>query len=366
LEEVVMDPTFWAGRKVFLTGHTGFKGGWLALWLQQAGAQVLGYSLAPPSSPSMFEEAGVGVGMRTVFGDIRDLQKISTAMGEFRPEVVFHLAAQSLVRLSYADPVGTYATNVMGTVNVLEAIRAVDSVRAAVVISSDKCYENNEWVWGYRETDPMGGYDPYSSSKGCTELVSAAYRQSYFSPAVRSDSDVRLASGRAGNVIGGGDWATDRLVPDFIRAMSLDEPIHIRNPQAQRPWQHVLEPLSGYVLLAERLMGLNGPDFTSGWNFGPEDKDAITVSAIVKKLTDLWGPKATYRIAEGEHLHEAAFLKLDCSKARARLGWRPRIDVDAALTWTVEWHKSNIAGMNMRDVTLGQIARFSAAIPAVC
>lgn len=363
---MVMTPEFWSGRKVFLTGHTGFKGGWLAIWLQQAGAQVLGYALEPPSNPNLFEVADVGRGMHTIFGDIRDLRKISTAMGDFRPEVVFHLAAQSLVRPSYADPVGTYATNVMGTVHVLEAVRAVDSVKAAVVVSSDKCYENNEWAWGYRETDPMGGYDPYSSSKGCTELVSAAYRRSYFSSSNRSSSGVRLGSGRAGNVIGGGDWATDRLVPDFIRAMSLEQPIHVRNPHAQRPWQHVLEPLSGYVLLAERLMGSNGQDFASGWNFGPEDNDPIPVSAIVQKLTALWGPKATYRIAEGEHPHEAAFLKLDCSVARARLGWRPRLGVDTALAWTVEWHKSNIAGMNMRDATLEQIARFSTAIPAVC
>ncbi len=360
-----MDSEFWAGRKVFLTGHTGFKGSWLALWLQQSGAQVLGYSLEPPTGPNMFQIAGVGDEMRSIFGDIRDLEKVSSAMSEFKPEIVFHLAAQSLVRPSYADPVGTYATNVMGTVHVLEAIRSVESVRAAVVVSSDKCYENNEWVWGYRETDPMGGFDPYSSSKGCTELVSAAFRQSYFSSAGGIASRVRLASGRAGNVIGGGDWATDRLVPDFLKAMARGEPIRIRNPHAQRPWQHVLEPLSGYALLAERLIGPRGEDFASGWNFGPDDKDAIPVSEIVTTLTGLWSSKAAYEIAEGEHPHEASFLKLDCSKARARLGWRPRLNVDSALAWTVEWYKALHAGSDMRNVSVDQIARFKSIAPDI-
>jgi len=353
-----MDPAIWSGRKVFVTGHTGFKGGWLALWLQQMGADIQGYALEPPARPSMFEVAGVGRGLHSTIGDIRDLEKLASQMAQFKPEVVFHLAAQPLVRPSYSDPVGTYSTNVMGTVHVLEAIRRVGSVEAAVVVTSDKCYENSEWVWGYRETDPMGGFDPYSNSKGCTELVTAAYRRSFFSPGATDARGMPLASARAGNVIGGGDWATDRLVPDFIRAMTRQESIRVRNPHAQRPWQHVLEPLGGYLLLAERLLSAGGQRYASGWNFGPNDSDAIPVSALVEKLTSLWGPGAAFAIDAGEHLHEAALLKLDCSKAHALLGWQPRLNVDTALAWTVEWHKEMQAGANMREVTMAQIARF--------
>lgn len=361
LEDLVITPDDWSGRRVFLTGHTGFKGGWLALWLQKRGAEVLGFSLEPRAQPSIFEIAEVGKGMRTILGDIRDLQTLSTAMTEFKPEVVFHLAAQSLVRPSYADPVGTFATNVMGTVHVLEAIRSAGSVKAVVIVTSDKCYENNEWAWGYRESDAMGGHDPYSSSKGCTELVTAAYRRSFFSPA---GTDVHglpvVASARAGNVIGGGDWATDRLVPDFIRAMSKGEIIRIRNPAAQRPWQHVLEPLSGYILLAGRLLESDGQKYATGWNFGPRDDDAIPVAALVQKLTSLWGAKAAYAFDTDAQPHEASFLKLDCSRAHALLGWRPRLNVESALAWTVEWHKAMSEGANMREVVAMQIARFEA------
>ena len=285
---------------------------------------------------------------------------MSLHMADFEPDVVLHLAAQSLVRPSYTDPVGTYATNVMGTVHVLEAIRRTGSVRAAVVVTSDKCYENHEWVWGYRETDPMGGYDPYSNSKGCAELVTAAYRRSFFSPSAASAAGLSLASARAGNVIGGGDWAADRLVPDFIRAMSGKESIRIRSPHAQRPWQHVLEPLGGYLLLAEKLLGADGRKYASGWNFGPKDGDAIPVAAMVRKLTALWGPDASYMVDRANHPHEAALLKLDCSKAHSLLGWRPRLNVDTALAWTVEWHKAMLSGAEMRDVTAAQIARFQA------
>lgn len=353
-----MNAGSWSGRKVLVTGHTGFKGGWLALWLQKLGAEVVGYALEPATRPSLFETAGVAKGMRSIFGDVRDPQKLTKLVSEFQPEIVFHLAAQSLVRPSYADPVGTYSTNVMGTVHLLEAIRMAGSVKAIVVVTSDKCYENNEWVWGYRETDPMGGFDPYSNSKGCAELVTAAYRQSFFASGRDKAAKTGIASARAGNVIGGGDWSADRLVPDFIRAMSGQEPIRVRNPNAQRPWQHVLEPLGGYLALAEKLSGAQIEKYASGWNFGPSDADAITVGAIVQKLSTLWGPGASFTIDSGEHPHEASFLKLDCSKARAHLGWQPRIGVDTALAWTVEWHKSMLSGASMRAVTEAQIARF--------
>lgn len=360
MEEMVIRQASWSGKRVFVTGHTGFKGSWLALWLQALGADVLGYSLAPPTEPNMFEAASVAQGMRTIIGDVRDLEKLATAMAEFRPEAVFHLAAQSLVRPSYSDPVGTYATNVMGTVHVLEAIRSAGSVRAAVIVTSDKCYENNEWVWGYRESDPMGGYDPYSNSKGCSELVTSAYRQSFFASEVEEGRGTAVASARAGNVIGGGDWAADRLVPDFVRAMSKGELIRIRNPGAQRPWQHVLEPLSGYLLLAERLIERDGRKFASGWNFGPRDDDAVPVATLVRKMAALWGEGAAYTVDTSLQPHEASFLKLDCSRARAMLGWQPRMDIDSALAWTVEWHKAKQGGANMREVSSAQIDRFAA------
>ena len=348
----------WKGRRVFLTGHTGFKGSWLSLWLQQLGAEVCGYALEPPTKPSIFEIARIGSGMRSVIADLRDLETLTSAISEFRPDVLFHLAAQSLVRPSYSDPVSTYAINVMGTAHVLEAIRTAGKVAAAVVVTSDKCYENHEWAWGYRESDPMGGYDPYSNSKGCAELVISAYRQSFFNPSKRGHHGLALASARAGNVIGGGDWATDRLVPDFIRAMSKGDAIKIRSPQSIRPWQHVLEPLSGYLRLAEHLMEPDGTKFASGWNFGPSDDDAIPVIDLVKKLTASWGEHASYTVEPDARLHEATFLKLDCSKARSLLDWRPRLDVDSAVAWTVEWHKAMRDGHDMREFTASQIKRF--------
>lgn len=348
---------FWRGKRVFVTGHTGFKGSWLSLWLQQMGADVVGYALAPPTKPSLFEVARVGEGMHSIIADIRDLPTLTTAIAEHRPEIVFHLAAQPLVRLSYEQPVETYATNVMGTVHVLEAVRQTGGVRAVVNITTDKCYENREWVWGYRENEPMGGYDPYSNSKGCAELVTAAYRTSFFNSANHVKHGVALASARAGNVIGGGDWAKDRLIPDIMAAFFEQRPVVIRNPQAIRPWQHVLEPLSGYLMLAERLWA-EGPAFAEGWNFGPNEEDTRPVEWIVKHLAGTWGKGATWSIDGGNHPHEASYLKLDISKARSRLDWHPRWDLEISLRHIVDWNLAYRRGGNMRDLTLKQIAEY--------
>ncbi len=345
-----MTPEFWKGRKVFLTGHTGFKGSWLTLWLHALGAEVTGYALRPPTTPSLFEQARVADGITSVLGDMRDSDALRAAMQQTAPEVVIHMAAQALVRYSYANPVETYATNVLGTVHLLEAVRATPSVRAVVNVTSDKCYENREWVWGYREDEAIGGYDPYSSSKGCAELVTSAYRRSYFS----GDDGPLLASGRAGNVIGGGDWAQDRLIPDMVRAFSAGRPVVIRNPHAIRPWQHVLEPLSGYLTLAEALVD-RGAAFAEGWNFGPGEDDAKTVKCIVEWLVGLWGGGASWELDASAQQHEAGYLKLDCSKARTRLGWTPRWTLATALERIVQWQRALDAGADMRLVTLEQI-----------
>ncbi len=355
-----MTTEVWSGKRVFLTGHTGFKGSWMALWLKAMGAEVLGYSLPAPTKPSMFELAAVGDAVTSVVGDVRDLEKLTSEMTRFRPEVVFHLAAQSLVRPSYRDPVETFSTNVMGTVHVLEAIRRAPSIKAAVMVTSDKCYENNEWAWGYRESDPMGGYDPYSNSKGCAELVTSSYRRSFFSASTSDTAHPAVASARAGNVIGGGDFSLDRLVPDFMRAMSAGEPVRIRNPGAQRPWQHVLEPLCGYITLAERLLQPDGQNFATGWNFGPRDEDAIHVESLVQKFVGLWGAGAKYSVDASPQPHEATYLKLDTSRARALLGWKTHLGVESAIDWTVEWHKACSSGLAMRELTESQITRFSA------
>ena len=352
-----LNPEFWRGKRVFLTGHTGFKGSWLSLWLQQIGANVVGYALAPPTDPSLFEVASVGEGMHSIIADIRDLPTLTAAIVEHRPEIVFHMAAQPLVRLSYEQPVETYATNVMGSVHVLEAIRQTGGVRAAVMITTDKCYENREWVWGYRENEPMGGYDPYSNSKGCAELVTAAYRTSFFNPAEHTKHGVSLASARAGNVIGGGDWAKDRLIPDIITAFLEQRPVVIRNPQAVRPWQHVLEPLRGYLMLAEHLW-TEGPGFAEGWNFGPNDEDAKPVEWIVERLAGTWATGATWSIDGGDHPHEANYLKLDISKARSRLDWHPRWNLETSLQHIVDWYLAYQRGDNMRDLTLNQITQY--------
>ena len=354
LEGVVNpDPAFWAGRSVLVTGHTGFKGSWLTLWLERLGARVTGYALAPDTEPSLFRAAAAG-SCDDRRGDVRDLPTLRAAMESVRPSVVFHLAAQSLVRPSYRDPVGTYATNVMGTVNLLDAVRTVGGVDAAVIVTSDKAYENREWPWAYRETEPMGGHDPYSNSKGCAELVTAAYRASFFA------NGPRVGSARAGNVIGGGDWSADRLVPDIVRGFGEGRSVEIRAPHAIRPWQHVLEPLSGYLRLAEALAGPGGDAAAEGWNFGPADEDCRPVSFIVDRLARSWGEAATWHLSTGTHPHEAHFLKVDASKARARLGWAPRLRLPDALDWTAAWYRDAAAGRDAAALTREQIARYEA------
>ena len=350
-----MNAEFWRGKRVLLTGHTGFKGSWLSLWLQSMDAQVVGYALAPPTEPSLFEVAGVGAGMTSVIGDILDLEHLRSVFAEHKPEIVIHMAAQPLVRYSYAEPVETYSTNVMGTVNLLEAVRGTPGVKAVVNVTTDKCYENREWAWGYRENEAMGGYDPYSSSKGCAELVTAAYRNSFFNSATFNvKHSIAIASARAGNVIGGGDWAEDRLIPDIMRAITQGRSVTIRNPHAIRPWQHVLEPLSGYLKLAQKLYE-EGAAYAEGWNFGPNDEDAKPVQWIVEQLTQSWGEGASWLLDGGEHPHEAHYLKLDCSKAKGRLDWHPRWHLDEALKRIVDWQKQYLYGRDMRAVTIEQI-----------
>lgn len=358
MEGLEMNPEFWRTKRVLLTGHTGFKGSWLSLWLQSMGAQVIGYALAPPTKPSLFEVAEVGKGMISVIADIRDLERLRAVFAEHKPEVVIHMAAQPLVRYSYVEPVETYSVNVMGAVNLLEAVRFTDSVKAVVNVTSDKCYENREWVWGYRENEAMGGYDPYSNSKGCVELVTAAYRNSYFHPERYLQHGVALASVRAGNVIGGGDWADDRLIPDIMRAITQGKSVNIRSPQAIRPWQHVLEPLSGYLVLARKLYE-EGPGYAEGWNFGPNDDDARPVKWIVESLTKTWGQGASWLLDSDNHPHEAHYLKLDCSKAKARLGWQPRWHLEEALGAIIDWHRAYREGRDMRELTLRQIRAYA-------
>jgi CDP-glucose 4,6-dehydratase len=355
-----MNPSFWKGKKVFMTGHTGFKGGWLSLWLQEMGAIVKGYSLPAPTSPSLFEEAKVGMRMSNEEGDIRDFTHLRQVISEFKPEIVFHMAAQPLVRLSYEDPMETYSTNVMGTVYLLEAVKQVGGVKAVVNITSDKCYENREWVWGYREDEAMGGYDPYSNSKGCAELVASSYRQSFFNKDKYAEHGCALASVRAGNVIGGGDWADDRLIPDMLKAFSNNKAVEIRSPHAIRPWQHVLEPLSGYITIAEHLYE-HGCDFAEGWNFGPKDEDAKPVEWIVNTLTSVWGDDASWSLSEGEHPHEAHYLKLDCSKAKMRLNWQPVWDLEHTLTKIVNWQKAWLDKQDMQQYTINEIKEYMTA-----
>lgn len=352
-----MDQDFWKGKKVFLTGHTGFKGAWLSMWLLSVGAEVSGYALEPPTTPSLFALSGIGGHMRSTIADIRNLELLQRALHEAAPDIVIHMAAQPLVRDSYRIPAETYAVNVMGTVNLLEAVRQCSRVRAVVNVTTDKCYENREWVWGYRENEPFGGYDPYSSSKACSELVTAAYRNSFFNSAQYGEHGVALASARAGNVIGGGDWAADRLIPDCIRSLMADETIIIRNPHAIRPWQHVLEPLSGYLLLARKLYE-EGVRFAGGWNFGPSDDDAKPVEWIVRAMCKKWSKGRWYEVYGEEHPHEARYLKLDCSKARGELGWRPRWNLEKALDLIIEWTRAYENNEDMKAVSLRQIAEY--------
>lgn len=343
----------WRGRRVLVTGHTGFKGSWLSLWLHALGAEVTGFALPPPSEPSLFATARIDELIAHHEGDVRDMTALRAAVDASRPEAIFHLAAQPLVRLSYREPVETYATNVMGTVHLLEAARRAPDVKAIVCVTSDKCYENREWVWPYRENDPMGGHDPYSSSKGCAELVAAAYRSSFFA------NGPGLATVRAGNVIGGGDWAADRLIPDLVRAFEAGAAPLIRSPNAVRPWQHVLEALGGYLQIAERLLA-GERQFADAWNFGPADDDTRPVSWIVERMRAAWGGAPQPQADHGSRVHEAGLLRLDCSKARAALGWRPALNLEQALDWIVEWHKAIGRGEDARAITLKQIADYQA------
>lgn len=347
-----MNSLFWCGRRVFLTGHTGFKGGWLALWLQKLGAVVHGYALSPPTKINLFTVARIEEGMAgSVINDIRDFEKLKAAMQLAKPEVVFHLAAQPLVRYSYTEPVETYATNVMGTVHLLEAVRSCPSVKAVINVTSDKCYENREWFWGYRENEPVGGHDPYASSKACSEIVTTAYRRSFL-----DQEKIAVATARAGNVIGGGDWATGRLIPDMLRAIDAGEKLIIRSPQAIRPWQHVLEPLAGYLMLAERLI-TECTTYSEPWNFGPADEDTRSVRWIVESVAAKC-PDLSWECSNVNQPHEADSLKLDCSKAHARLGWYPRWDLPTALDQTMEWHLTWKQDADMREFTLSQITTY--------
>jgi CDP-glucose 4,6-dehydratase len=346
-----MTPSFWAGRRVLLTGHTGFKGAWLSLWLAELGAEVTGLALPPDQTPSLFEEAHVGERITSTIGDIRDRAVVEDAFRRARPEIVLHLAAQALVRRSYREPVETYATNVMGTAHVLEAARRSPGLQAVVVVTTDKCYENREWIWPYRESEPLGGHDPYSSSKACAELVVSAYRRSFL-----AEQGIGVASARAGNVIGGGDWSEDRLLPDLIRAFEEGRPAIVRRPDAVRPWQHVLEPLHGYLLLAERLAG--GEKVAEAWNFGPTELGAASVRHVADALVREWGGTAVWRHVPDPGPHEATLLRLDISKARAELGWTPALDLGESLRWTIDWHKRHLAGESAAAASAGQLADY--------
>jgi CDP-glucose 4,6-dehydratase len=349
LENLELSSSFWNNKRVLITGHTGFKGGWLSIWLQRLGANVAGYALPAATEPSLFALANVSTGMRSEMGDIRDLDHLSQFVAEFQPEIIFHLAAQALVRPSYSDPVETFSSNVLGTVNILEAVRQCDSVRAVVIVTTDKCYENLERQEGYREDEPLGGHDPYSSSKGCAELVTSSYRRSF---------SLAVASARAGNVIGGGDWAEDRLLPDVMRSFMAKEEVAIRNPAATRPWQHVLEPLHGYLVLAERLFD-DSSSYAEAWNFGPDDNDAKPVEWLADRVCELWGASASWsRESDAKQPHEAGFLRLNCDKAKARLGWQPRMNLEQALTWTVDWYRCFQRGDSMRELTENQISNY--------
>lgn len=357
LENMVISKAFWHKKRVLITGHTGFKGSWLCLLLNQLGAQVSGYALAPITNPSMFNLLNLNDLVQSQIGDMRDYEKLLGLVKKMNPDIVIHMAAQPLVKESYANPIETYSINVMGTVHLLEACRYCPSIQAVVNVTTDKCYENREWHWGYRENEPMGGYDPYSSSKACSELVTSAYRNSFFSDNGSEHGTAAIATARAGNVIGGGDWAEDRLIPDFIRAISENRNIKIRSPLAIRPWQHVLEPLSGYLILAEKLY-IEGAKYSGAWNFGPEDQDAKNVEWITSKLCELWGGEAQFEIDNQAHPHEAHYLKLDCSKAKAELHWAPRWSIQTALQSLVSWNKSLLDGEDMRGVTIQQIEKY--------
>lgn len=353
---------FWNGKTVFLTGHTGFKGAWLSIWLHALGARLTGFALAPPTEPNLFSLAGVQMMLRSIIGDVRDAASLQQALISAAPDIVIHMAAQPLVRESYLTPIDTYSTNVMGTVNLLEAVRTCHTVRAVVIVTTDKCYDNQELDHCFHEGEPLGGHDPYSSSKACAELVTAAWRSSFFNPHDYTRHRVAIATARAGNVIGGGDWARDRLVPDCIRALQRREPVPIRNPHAIRPWQHVLEPLSGYLTLAQRLFE-RGSDYGGGWNFGPNVEDTRPVEWVVGQLCEKWGENARYEVDSGDHPHEAQYLRLDINKAKNGLNWHPRWTIDQALEATVEWVRVWQAGGDLVAFTLTQVKRYEMSIP---
>jgi len=387
LESVELTPEFWRDKRVLLTGHTGFKGSWLSLWLQSLGANLLGYSLPPPTDPSLYVLAGVGPGMQSISGDVLDLEHLRRVMGEFQPQIVFHLAAQSLVRRSYADPIGTFSTNVLGTANVLEAVRSAPAVQAVVIVTTDKCYENHSFATqgyatqgyqnlsyqnlgyqnhehhkAFRESDRLGGFDPYSSSKAAAELVTAAFRQSFFSSGERG-ANPGIATARAGNVVGGGDWAADRLVADVMRAAIDGGEILIRNPHAVRPWQHVLDPLCGYLMLTERLCADPGR-FSGAWNFGPDQTEAVQVSEVLNRLRDLWGQSVAWPVRGNhrDHPHETAYLSLDCTKAKLQLGWTPQWNLNIALEATVRWYKAYQAHQDVRRLAQEQIQSYQSGV----
>jgi CDP-glucose 4,6-dehydratase len=348
---------FWRNRRVFVTGHTGFKGSWLCQWLLTEGAVVSGYALAPSTTPALFDLLGLAGRMRHRVADVRDAAVLAKALAEDRPEIVLHLAAQPLVRLSYQEPAMTWETNVGGTVNLLEAVRATAGVRACVVVTSDKCYENREWAWGYREEDALGGHDPYSSSKGAAELAVASWRRAFF-----ADPDgCRMASARAGNVIGGGDWAADRIVTDFVLAIQAGQPLRLRNPRATRPWQHVLEPLSGYLHLAWHLCQPGGHGYAEGWNFGPENSNVTTVEALARRLVESYGSGNVEAAYDPRQLHEAGLLKLDCSKAAVRLGWRGIWNIDTTVERTVKWYREQHAGRSAADLVAADLESYHLA-----
>jgi len=357
----MMNKKFWKGKKVFITGHTGFKGSWLCLWLHSLGAEITGYSLAPPTSPSLFNLCHIDEWTHSIQGDIRNRKQLQQAIQEADPDIIIHMAAQPLVRTSYENPVETYEINVMGTLNLFEAVKSLPNprkkVKAVVNVTSDKCYENREWIWGYREGDPLGGYDPYSNSKACSELLTSSYRNSFFNPQTFAHHRIALASARAGNVIGGGDWAKDRLIPDCIRSLLTGEKMIIRNPRSIRPWQHVLEPLSGYLLLIEKLV-LEGVQYAEAWNFGPHEEDAKPVQWIVETISKKWGTPLHFEIEDQSHYHEAHYLKLDCAKAKWKLGWQPKWNIEQTLDKIVEWSQAYQKGENMKEVCLKQIEEY--------
>ena len=355
MEGLELISNFWHGKHVFLTGHTGFKGSWLSLLLQNLGAEVTGFSLEPSTKNNLFKIANVEKSMISIISDIRDLSNLQLAMKAAQPDIVIHMAAQPLVQLSYKEPVETYATNVMGTVHVLESIRHIPSIRAAVMVTTDKCYENKEWLWGYRENDIMGGHDPYSNSKACVELITSAYRHSYFNHQLPSYPSI--ATARAGNVIGGGDWAANRLIPDILEAFEKKVPANIRNPSAIRPWQHVLEPLCGYLNLAKKLY-LNGSDYAESWNFGPQDNDVHPVEWIADYLTNTWGGGASWKEDLTNHPHESHCIKLDISKAKSRLGWEPQWPLEITLQKILIWHKAWLNNEDMHKLCLSQIQEY--------